>query len=188
MTWPPHVLGDAGFGDLMAQESQLRLDTWCAPGWILAGHALNEPLDVLGQRRSPHSFRTRLPAPPQSETLLMSANDGLRLHHNERRAPARTDSRQGHPEESVASAQAWPWSLPAQHSQLLTQGQVFQGELATRQREQSEKAPDSTNQSHTVGPSQRIACREHAFADQILSLPGWLWSGVKGKSCWATSC
>ena len=88
MMWPPHVLGDARLGDRMPQETQLRLNAWRAPEWILAGHTLDERLDVLGQRRSSDSLRARLPAPPQAEALLMPANDGLRLHHDERRSPA----------------------------------------------------------------------------------------------------
>ena len=69
----------------------------------------------------------------------MPANDGLRLYHNERRAPCRPDFRQGYPEESVASAQAWPWALPAEQGQLLTQGQILQDELDAGEQEQAKE-------------------------------------------------
>jgi hypothetical protein len=85
--------------------------------------------------------------------LLMPANDGLRPHHDERRSPACEHARQGQPEESVALSQAWSRVPSAQDGQLLSQGQIFQGELAAWQQEESENAPECTNRSHVVAVS-----------------------------------
>jgi hypothetical protein len=172
MTRPPHVLGHGRFGDLMSQQAQLGLDAWGAPGRVVASHAPNERLDFLGQWRTPDPFCPGLPAPPQAETLLVPADDSLWLNDDECGTPIGPPLRQTDPKEPVASAQVWPWALSAEDSQLLTQSQVFQDELAARQQEQAENAPDSTNQSPSVVPCQRIGCRNQALAH-----PGCFWSG-----------
>jgi len=69
--------------------------------------------------------------------------------------------------------------VEADDGQLLPQGQVFHDELAAGQHKQSKYSPESTNPSHTVGPSERIACRNQARAPRMATV-GWVRQGLRG--------
>ncbi|HEY7159172.1 MAG TPA: hypothetical protein VH575_34830 [Gemmataceae bacterium] len=100
------------FADLMTQQTQLSLDTRSVLHRVLTVHALDEGTDFLAQRRTPRPLRPGLPTPPQAEALPVPADDGVRLDHDERRAPTSVQLRQVNPEQPIAAAQRRSWPLP----------------------------------------------------------------------------
>jgi len=58
----PHVLGDASGRDLDAELAQLSGDAILSPEWVLGGHASDESLHVIWQRRA--AWEPALPSLP----------------------------------------------------------------------------------------------------------------------------
>ena len=75
----------------------------------------------------------------------MPANDGVRLHDDQRRAPVSPNSRESHPKESVASPEAAS-RRSMERRQLLPQGEVFQDEFLVAAEDQRECADDHDQQ------------------------------------------
>ena len=97
-----HVLGDRGFGDVVAEQRQLGLDVRCAPEGILQRHATDQIPDLTGDLW-PSSY-AGLPSPVQSETPPVPAHDGVRLDDDEGGAPAPPQPGDPDPEDAVLLA------------------------------------------------------------------------------------
>jgi hypothetical protein len=54
--WPgrgaPHVLGNGGLRDFIAEEPEFGLDPAPAPGWVFSGHAADQPAELKIERRA----------------------------------------------------------------------------------------------------------------------------------------
>lgn len=73
------VLVDGRSGHVVPEQREFRLNAWCAPKWVLAGHATDQLADLGGDLRSAWLPAARLPSPVQPEALLVPSDDGLGL-------------------------------------------------------------------------------------------------------------
>jgi hypothetical protein len=80
-------------------------------------------------RMSVKIARLRAARPAAAKPVSMPADDGIRLHDNQRRPPVLPTSRERHPKESVASPEAASRGS-VEGGQLLPQRQVFQGQFS----------------------------------------------------------
>ena len=87
------VLVHCRLGDDVAKERELRLDAWRSPERVLAGHALDQPLDLDFDLGSADLAGSRLPSPEQLEDLPMPTNHGVRLHDQQSGTPSCPDPR-----------------------------------------------------------------------------------------------
>ena len=68
----------------------------------------------------------------------MPADDGLGLHNDEDVGPAGPKAAEGRPEESVQGVQCWPRPFALEHSDLLSEGEDFEGGIASTAGEDSD--------------------------------------------------
>src|SRR5262249_16837023 len=76
-----------------------------------------------------------------AQPVAMPADDGVRLHDNQRSAPVPPKSREGHPEESVARLEAASRRSVVRR-QLLPQREVFQDQFPVAAKHQRDCADD----------------------------------------------
>ena len=69
------------------------------------------------------------PGPEEAESSRVPADDRLRSYQKQRFSPTRPKSREGDLEPTVSRSQPGPWALPLHHSQLLSEGQILQGQF-----------------------------------------------------------
>ncbi len=84
--WPRHVLGDGGFGNVMAQQIEFRLNARRTPGDVFFGHALDQSDDLSWDRRASR-FASRFPAPELPKAGPVPAHDGFGFDDDEPRRP-----------------------------------------------------------------------------------------------------
>ena len=75
------------------------------PERVLAGHALDQPLDLDFDLGSADLAGSRLTSPIQLESLPMPTNHGVRLHDEQNGLPIRPDLRQKRPEDPITPSQ-----------------------------------------------------------------------------------
>ena len=92
----------------------------------------------------------RASRPSAAKPVAMPADDGVRLHDNQRRAPVPPTSRENHPKESVACPQATS-RRSVEGRQLLPQRQVFEDQFPMAAERQRDCADDHDEQlQHAV--------------------------------------
>ena len=143
-----HVLSDRGFGNLVAEQSQLSLDARCAPEAILAGHALNQGTNCGIDLRPTTVFG--LPTPVQLEPASVPAHDGVRLDEDEGRAPTTPQPGDPDPEDAVSSAKAGTLCRAADDGQLLSKGQILGDQRGAVGKQHSSNDADDVGRLHSV--------------------------------------
>ena len=78
------------------------------------------------------------PTPVETETGAVPADDGLGLHDDEDVGPAGRKAAEGRPEESVQRVQYWPRPFAFEHGDLLSEGEDFEGGIASTAEEDSD--------------------------------------------------
>ena len=128
-THSPQVSRHGSFGDDQTQFQEFSVNLGCTPSCILFRHLADQRSNLCGDLRSA-TARSRMPAPVEAETSPMPADDGLGFDDLEDIHPAGPEARQGSPEEPVEGVQWRPRSLALENSQLLPQGEDFEGDVA----------------------------------------------------------
>ena len=82
-------LGDRQFGDVVAEEGQLRLDASAAPRRILPRHAADQVAQLGVESRAADRVGPGLPAPVEPEALAVPGQHRGGLHDEETGPPAR---------------------------------------------------------------------------------------------------
>ena len=112
----------------------------------------------------------RASRPSAAKPIAMPADDGVRLHDNQRRAPVSPTSRESHPKESIACPQAAS-RRSVEGRQLLPQRQVFQDQFPMAAECQRDCADDHDEQLQhaviVVGVGAKFNSDEF-----------WRWSGI----------
>jgi hypothetical protein len=101
------------------------------------------------------AITSRASRPAAAKPDATPADDGVRLHDNQRGAPVSPTSREGHPKESVACPEAAS-RRSVERRQLLPQREVFQNEFPVAAEGQRECADDHDQQfQHPVDSGWR---------------------------------
>ena len=80
---PAHVLRDGQFGDVVAEEGQLRLDAPAAPRRILSRHPANQLAQRGLEPRAADRVGPGLPAPEEPVSFAMPSDQRVRLDDDE---------------------------------------------------------------------------------------------------------
>lgn len=83
-----HVLSNGRLGEVVAEQVQLGLNAWRAPGRVLLRHASDESLNGIRHRRASWITATGLPASEEPKAGAMPTDDGLRFDDGKGRLPA----------------------------------------------------------------------------------------------------
>jgi len=126
------VAADRFSTDLEAQLSELTLNPHAPPAGVLASEALNEQSELWGEAWPTRSAASALPGPVASLASAVPADYGVGLDEDERGAPGRPDPREPRPEQAVRGREARSPGRASEHSELLPQGEVLQGDVASR--------------------------------------------------------
>ena len=76
----------------------------------------------------------------------MPADDGLGLHDDQDVGPARPEAAEGGPEEPVEGVQGRPRPLTFEHGDLLSQGEDFEGRVASTAEEDTDHGEDGEDE------------------------------------------
>jgi hypothetical protein len=103
------------------------------------GHAGDERSDLGVDGRPTAGRTTRELGPVLTEPASLPPQDGVGGHEHEGLPPAGPDSGQAKPEQAISRAQPGPAYGSLVHGDLVTQGEVLQGELAMAVAEEGEE-------------------------------------------------
>ena len=98
--------------DPTTQFQEFSVNLGCTPSCILFRHLADQGSNLCGDLR-PATAPSRMPAPVETETSTMPADDSLGFDNLEDIHPAGPATRQGSPEEPVQGVQRRPRSLCA---------------------------------------------------------------------------
>ena len=133
--WPAsalgHVLLHRRLGDIVAEQGHLGLNALGAPEEILASHPSDQMNDLAADPRTASPSGPRFQAPEDLESLAVSSDYGLGLHEHEAGSPVLPDPRDEDPEDAIGPLKLWPFAAPLKDQELVTEGQVLEGELGT---------------------------------------------------------
>jgi hypothetical protein len=117
------------FRDLDTQLEQLPLDAGCSPKRVGRGH-----LQDQSSNRRANFWTSALPpgnpGPEQAKARAMPTHYGLRSDEDQRPVPILPALGQPHPKEAIRPSQPRPRALSLEHGELLTKGQVLQGDIS----------------------------------------------------------
>src|SRR5262249_27574858 len=116
----------------------------------------NERADLLINWWTAIMSAVRASRPAAAQPVAMPADDGVRLHDNQRSAPVPPKSREGHPEESVARLEAASRRSVVRR-QLLPQREVFQDQFPVAAKHQRDCADDDDKQLRHAGSWLELA-------------------------------
>jgi hypothetical protein len=134
-----HQPGNGALTEVEAELEELGMDAWRTPEGIRRGHAPDQSLDlgVDGRATSGRAARELGPVPAKAPPL--PPQDGVGSDDHEGLLPPGPDSGQPDPEEAINSAEGRPRHRSFVHGELLTQGQILEGQLVVAAKEEGEK-------------------------------------------------
>ena len=148
---PSQIAGHGPFRDDEAELLQFSVDLGGSPVRVLFGQATDQTPDLLGDLR-PAAARPGSPTPVETKTGAVPADDGLGLDDDEDVGPAGPEAAEGGPEESVQGVQYWPRPLAFEHGDLLSEGEDFEGGIASTAKEDRTPAMKERMNSSTNSP------------------------------------
>jgi len=92
------------------------------------------------------------PAPIETEAGAVPADHRVRFDEHQYIRPAGPTTAECCPEQSVQGVQLWAWPFPLQHCDLLSEGEDFEGGIASTTEEDSDgdyKGEDDFGHEHT---------------------------------------
>lgn len=123
-----HIAGYRSLGDPETQHAQFAMDPWGSPQGVLLRQAADQR-DEFSPYGPPPMSGAGLPSPEGPEPGPMPSHDGGGRDHGAGRSPAGPDPEKDHPEGPVPGAEPGSSPLPPKHCELLSQGQVFKGQI-----------------------------------------------------------
>ncbi len=118
------------------------------PERVLAGHALDQPLDLDFDLGSADLAGSRLTSPIQLESLPMPTNHGVRLHDEQNGLPIRPDLRQKRPEDPITPSQPGGFRLLQQNRELLAQREILRREFRAVTKDAAEEQHQNARHAH----------------------------------------
>ena len=131
------IPGHTPLGDDEAELQKSAMDLGRSPIRVLCCQAPDQTADFIGDL-GPAATRAGTPMPVEPENGAVPADDGLGLHHDEGVGPAGPKAAAGRPEESVRRVQYWPRPFPFEDRDLLSEGEDFQGRVASSTEEDAD--------------------------------------------------
>ena len=129
-----HVFGDGGLGNLDTQFQQLAVNARCTPARVVAAHHPDQIADRLRYAGPTGLAAADSPRPEQAEAFTMPGDNCFGLDDRQGGFPGfpvAPQAKQPDPEDSISGRQFQPFgSRPPQDGELLSQGEVFQSQLA----------------------------------------------------------
>ena len=156
---------DGALGDIGPELEELSMDSWCAPQGIGRGHRSDEGGGLSADRRTARSRPAGEPRPVLTEATALPPQDRVGRHDDQSLPPAGPGSGQPNPQEAIHRAQSGPRHRSFVHGELLTQGEVLQGELAGAAAEEREES----NQMEHEGDHQARILSGSELIDQPLA-------------------
>src|SRR5262245_28054416 len=145
---PVHVLGDGQLGDLMAEQSEFRLDAAPAPGRVVPSHPVDQLANLGGELRAADPAPRGLPSPVELEALAVPGQDGRGLNDDETGAPARPDLREPNPEDSVSPRQAWSANGSQEGEELTTKPSILKTDGGGTGQESAQEGAEADRENH----------------------------------------
>ena len=105
---PRHVTRNAAFGNVETQLHQFTVNSGGSPRWILFREAFDGAGSIGVDLTTSDSASPASKTPVEAKACFVPAGDGLRFDDDQRVAPTSPESAQRHPEEAIASCEAWP--------------------------------------------------------------------------------
>src|SRR5437870_636791 len=126
----PDPSRDTPLRDIETELEQVAVNTRCSPGRILGNHTEDQSTKLLADT-FPSSYLSGSgdPCPIQTKPRSMPVHDGSRSDQDEGPGPPGPQRSQRNPEQLVQGSQSIARSLCVQSHQLLTESQVFEGEV-----------------------------------------------------------
>jgi len=134
-----HQPGHGALTEVDAELEELGMDAWGTPQGIRRGHTPDQSLDLRVDGRATSCRPARELGPVLAKAAPLPSQDSVRSHDHEGLLPPGPDSGQPDPEEAITSAEGWPGHRSFQHGELLTQGQILEGQVAVAAQEEGEK-------------------------------------------------
>jgi len=123
------------------------VDSWGAPQRVRPGHAGDQGFDLGIDGRATTGRPAGEPGPVRAEAAPLPPQDGGGRHDDQCLPPPGPDSGQSDPKEAVRRAKSGPGRRPLVHGELLTQGEVLDGEPAVTAAEEREQAKQVEQES-----------------------------------------
>ena len=166
-----HEPGDGPLGDLDAELQKLSVDARGAPERIRGGHLPHEAGDLGIDAGATTGRPTGEPGPVLAEPTALPSEDGSGCHDNQCLPPPGPNPGQGGPEQAVGLVELRARRHSLVDGELLTQGQVLEGELAVAADKERQKPqhvecegdherrlwPDEADGSITCWPNEVLA-------------------------------
>jgi hypothetical protein len=124
----PQISGDGSFGDREAELLEFAVDLRRTPVRILLCQAPDQCADFLGDPR-PAAAQPGSHTPIEAKTGAMPANDGVRVHNDERFRPSGPELSQQYPEQPIWRTQPRSGPFPFEHRNLLAKRKQFEGDV-----------------------------------------------------------
>ena len=126
---PPvkNQIGHRSFGNLETKPEQFAVNPGRAPGRIGYRHFADKITDFPIDSESSRTFGFDFPK--KFKTLLVPADNSIRLHNDKRFAPRIPNSGKQNPEESIRYSSFWPLVCPFHYGQLLAKRKVLDSEI-----------------------------------------------------------
>jgi hypothetical protein len=129
-------------------RSATSMPSFLSSPWILGAppqeihrrHCSDEGGDLRVDRRAAHPRAAGEPRPVLTEATVLPPQDSVGRHDDQSLPPAGPDSGQPHPQEAICPAQPGPGYRSLVHGELVTQGEVLEGELAVAAAEEGEES------------------------------------------------
>ena len=160
-----HQPGNGSLGHLDAELPEFAMDSRGAPRGIHRRHFSDEGGDLRVDRRAAHPRAAGEPRPVLMESTALPPQDSVGRHDDQSLPPAGPDSGQPNPQQAIHRAQSGPRHRSFVHGELLTQGEVLQGELAVAAAEEREES----NQVEHEGDHQARILSGSELIDQPLA-------------------
>jgi hypothetical protein len=124
-----HVFGDGALGNGQAKLKQFTVNAGSTPERIGATHLADQVDGVWGDGFSAGIASTAFPSPEEPKPRAMPLKDRARLNQAQPTLPSAPSLRKPSPNEPVQRRQACSLGAPAQHEQLVSQGQNLQEQV-----------------------------------------------------------
>ena len=112
---------------------ELAMNARCAPSRVLDNHLEDQFTQLLGRRPpAAPSTLSGYPFPVEPESCTVPADDRIWLNDEQNATPIVPDSPHDQPKRLVDDSDSRPPILPSQDNKLLTQGEIFKNEVASR--------------------------------------------------------
>jgi hypothetical protein len=123
-----HILLDSAFADAKAEFQQFPTNPFSAPEPIVFRH-FSDQGDRFSGDLGPMRRDLGLPLPIQTEELPMPPEQDLWLDNEERLFPGPNEPCQQDEEHAIGPGDGWPFYLPLENGQLVSQEGIFCHEL-----------------------------------------------------------